>query len=197
MLPGTGSALDLAVVAPGSSRLDCRSGTIQRQTVNPPTGKSYHSRLTPSSYLSNTALLEMYVSVPIISGDSISVTAKASRSADTSDCADCWIDPEGAWFSGTSAVSWDLTNTATYYALPTCSASNAGGSGAKGTVRVVFRMKEYTASQYLDIGDVVITCGGKTYNVSMQNWANGMPVVDAPTAGGGGPLVGPSALIAA
>lgn len=245
----------------GSSAIWGYLGVVERSTANPPNGKTYHARLTPRSAVVVDTPLEFSVRVPVESGDNISVTAKASRSGDSSDCADVVIDPEGAWFTPTT-VAWDLTNnhlagtgastnaapgttltyatggfdtigivdgttkvnitagtgatpgqytitghtdttltlatspgaSATaiaftverYYDLPTCAATGAGGTGAKGTVRVVFRMKEYSAAQYLDIGDITITCGGTAYVVSCQNWANGMPVPDEPAASGGG-----------
>lgn len=179
---------------PGTEYLGSLYWTIQRSTANPPAGKTYHARLTPKSGLTTHAakVAQFEVSVPVASGDDISVTAKASRSTTdiTAACADVVIDPEGAWFTPTT-VAWDLTNADTYYDLPTCEASNAGGTGAKGTVRVAFRLKEYSASDYLDIGDITITCGGTAYVVSCQNWANGMPVPDEPAAssGGGGAII--------
>jgi len=143
----------------------------------------YAARLTPTSVAGVSPWLTMEIMIPVQSGENISVVAQASRSADTPDCADCVIDPEGAWFTPTT-VAWDLTNTATYYALPACTASTAGGTNAHGMVRVVFHMKEYTAAAYLDIGAVYITCGGITYPVTMERWQNGMPSIGKPIMGG-------------
>lgn len=184
MLPGTGSALDLAQTTAGIGYHYNYVGLINRSSSNPPSGKTYHARLTPYPGISANFYLELDFSVPIISGDNLTVNAKASRSANTSDCADCQIDPEGAWFTPTT-VAFDLTNTATYYSLPTCSATNAGGTGAKGMCRIVFRMKEYTAAQYLDLGDISVTVThadltSTKYTVDCQNWSNGMPTVDKP-----------------
>ena len=183
ILPGTGSALDLANAAAGVGTTWTQRGSFGRSVAGPPSGQTYHARLTPSAIVTATLPLEMSLCVPVVSGDSVAVYAKASRSADTSDCAECHIDPEAAWFSGTSAVAWTLTNAATYYSLPACTATTAGGSGAKGQCRIVFRMKEYSASQYLDIGDVyvVVTHSDSTthqYIFTMQNWVNGSPVSD-------------------
>ncbi len=247
---------------PGVGYYERANYSIERSISNPPSGKTYHARITQK----NAAPTESYqygtlsVFVPVITGDTlINVEAKAARSADTSDCADCWIDPEGAWFAGTAAVAWDLTaagasgtngttnaapgttftsaggaflaahvgsylnitagtgvtpgqylisarasateitlatspgasgsavtySVAQYYALPDCHAHTAGGTLAKGTVRVVFRCLEYAAAAYVDIGDVVITvthadATTTTYTVSMQNWQNGMPTIDDP-----------------
>jgi hypothetical protein len=159
-------------------------GVIQRSASNPSSGMTYHARMTPIlARVAGPNPLTLAIEVPIITGDSIAVFGKAYRSADSSGCADCWIDPEAAWFAGTAAVQWVLTNATTYYDLPSCTAATAGGTGAKGQCRILFRMKEYTASQYLDISDVyvVVTHADATttrYSFSMQNWANGSPVAD-------------------
>lgn len=153
MLPGTGSDLDLAVVDAGVSKSWDKRGTIERSAVNPRTG-TYHVRITPTSSISKVMPLDCSVYVPIASGDDVAVTAYASRSADTSDCAKILLDPEGAWF--TPATSTELlTNTATYYAL-TVSGATARGTGAKGMVRIVLRVDEYTASQYVDFADFAV-----------------------------------------
>lgn len=149
-----GSALAAAVVDPGVSKTWGGYGTVERSTANPRTA-TYHERSTPESNVTTTHPLDFSIYVPISSGEDIAVSVYASRSAMTSDCAKIVIDPEQAWF--TTATSAELlTNAATYYQL-TASASTARGAGATGMVRVVMRVDEYAAAQYVDWDDFAVT----------------------------------------
>jgi hypothetical protein len=159
MLPGTGSDLDSAVVDAGGMKAYAARGytlwgTWERSTLNPRTG-IYHLRVTEGNYVSKESPLEIPIYIPIQSGQNISVSCYASRSGNSSDCAKIRLDPEGAWF--TPAESSELlTNTATYYEL-TVSGATARGTGAKGMVRVVLVVDEYSASQYVDFDDLTVT----------------------------------------
>lgn len=108
----------------------------------------------------------------------------------TDDCAEVEIDPEGAWFTpNTSAPT--LTNDDTWYEF-TPSASGAGGTAAKGSVRIVLRLKEYQAGAYFDWADgkkdgvdkpymvIIVTHSDTTtseYHVGFETWSMGMPSV--------------------
>lgn len=179
MLPGTASALDTAHVDAGVNKIWTPLGSWERSTANARTG-TYNIRVTPLGQVSKSVPIEVPIYIPIQSGQNIAVSCYASRSGDSSDCAKLRLDPEGAWFTPDESTEL-LTNTATYYEL-TVSGATARGTGAKGMVRVVLVVDEYSAAQYVDFDDLTVTHGDATTTVSMQNWAEGVPVADTPPA---------------
>ncbi|MFA4972303.1 MAG: hypothetical protein WC683_06795 [bacterium] len=164
-------------------------GTVERSTAAPYGAETYHARQTPASTVTAVLPLDMHCEVPVITGDkSVAVSVPAARSGMTSDCAKVIIDPEQAWVTSVQSTEL-LTDAGTLITAPytlTATSGVVGGTAAKGKIRIVFRTDEYESAKVVDWGKatIVVTHADDTtttYYVSHQNWANGMPTVDAPT----------------
>ena len=152
MLPGTGSAMDLAVVAPGIGyEYRYKRGTMERSASAKKTG-DYGERMTPVSQVTSNYPLESSIHVPITTGDDIAVSVYGRRHTMTNDCAEVEIDPEGAFFTPNTSAT-ELTNDDQWYEF-TPTGTNSSGTGM---VRVVLRLKEYQAAAYFDWADFAVT----------------------------------------
>ncbi len=161
MLPGTGSALDLAVVGPGIGRIEQTDGNYaldigswERSTAAKKTG-DYGVRVSPDAQCSVNTPLDNEIYIPIATGDDISVSVYSRRTGMTSDCAKVIIDPEEAWFTSDESAEL-LVNPNTWYEL-TASAAGAGGAADVGMVRIVLRVDEVDGAHTVDFADMVVT----------------------------------------
>jgi len=183
MLPGTSSALDNAVVGAGIGRRITCLGSIERSTAAKKTG-DFGVRATPDAEVNTNKALESSIYIPISTGDNISVSVYGRRHLMTDDCAEVEIDPEGAWFTPTTAAT-TMTEADTQWYEFAPSANGAGGSSDTGMVRIVLRLKEYEAGAYMDWADMVVVAGGTTYNINFDVWEMGQPAISEPSGGGG------------
>lgn len=181
MAPGTSSDLDIAMGDAGICKVWNYAGTYERSTSAAKNG-TYGVRMTPGANCSSVSPLEVWLYVPCESGDSISVSVYGRRHAtSTTTPAQLVIDQEETWLASSVSHEPTMTDADTWYEF-TQSGTAAAGS-TKGTLRIILRVDEYNAGNYVDFADAVITIGGTTYNFDFQNWSEGMPIPDEPSGG--------------
>ena len=194
MLPGTGSALDLAAGNPGTNKIyrmgadGSYRGIYERSTSAKKTG-DYGCRQTPGTYVGVAAYpceyLETSIYIPITAGDAIeNLSVHGRRHLMTDDCAEVVVDPDQTWLSSEVSVTTTQTNSDQWYEFADASVGTAGGSGT-GMLRIVLRLKEYQASAYHDWADMTIDVGGTTYTIDFAAWERAMPQAVASGSGGG------------
>lgn len=158
MLPGTASALDLAVVDAGVWYAFDAFATAERSTTNPYTAESYCALVAPTSNLISGNLFNIEFWVPVITGDTqVLVEGHVRRNGGfpTTGPATVLIDPEQALIATVSTTP-TLTNTATWYPFSVASGVVLG-TGAKGSIRIVLRTTEYVAAGTIQWGGVTVT----------------------------------------
>jgi len=158
--------------------------SIERSTTNPYGAETYCALVTAlNTPLGNgeDRYGDIRISVPIQSGDNITVTTHGRRNGFSNDCASLILDPQQAWFT-TQTHSPTLTTDATYYEF-TVTGTTAAGTANKGTVDILLRELEYDATGTFQWGGLTIdvTRGGVVtrYLVSMQQGFRGQPVIDS------------------
>lgn len=167
------------VMTPGIGFHRHDSGSVQRSTANPPSGATFHARLTPAANLWPGRSRELVLSIPVASGDSVAVALKLARSAGLAagNCARVTVDLEnafGLFATQTPAVDMAYTDV---------NLTPVGVSTGSGMLRLLVECIEYIAGNCLDVGPVtvMVTHGDGTtslYVADMSEWANGMPVAE-------------------